>query len=57
MSWLRKNADTRKIDTIWDAAAWESRSDIDPTTLKLVLSTYRSAEITRPKDEPMNPLI
>ena len=56
-SWLRKNADTRKIDTIWDAAAWESRSDIDPTMVKLVLSNYRSAETTRPKDEPMNPLI
>ena len=57
MSWLHKNADTRKIDTIWDAAAWESRSDIDPQILALILSTYRSAESTRPKDEPMYPLL
>ena len=56
-SWLRKNADTRKIDTIWDTVAWESRSDIDTDTLALVLSTYRSAESSRSKDEPMNPLI
>ncbi|MBC7503977.1 hypothetical protein H7169_03320 [Candidatus Gracilibacteria bacterium] len=56
-SWLRKNADTRKIDTIWDAAVWESRSDIDMNALKLILSTYKSAEATRSKDEIMNPLL
>jgi hypothetical protein len=56
-SWLRKNADTRKIDTIWDRDAWEKRSDIDPTILKLILSTYKSAEATRGKDESMHPLL
>jgi hypothetical protein len=57
MSWLRKNADTRTIDTIWDKAIWEKRSDIDPQTLALILATYRSREATRGKDEPMHPLI
>jgi DNA polymerase III delta subunit len=56
-SWLAKNADTRKIDTIWDRDAWEKRSDIDITTLKLILSTYKSAEATRGKDEIGNPLL
>jgi hypothetical protein len=55
--WLRKNADTRKIDTIWDTAAWESRSDIDPTILRLILVTYRSREDARGRDEPMHPLL
>ena len=57
LSWLRKNADTRSIDTIWDRDAWEQRSDIAPQALALILSTYRSAESTRPRDEPIYQLL
>lgn len=49
ISWLAKNADTRKIDTLWDTKIWEWRSDIDSTTLSLILRTYREAESTREK--------
>ena len=41
LAWLRKNADTRKIDTVWDMDAWMKRSEIDVDTLKIILSTYR----------------
>jgi hypothetical protein len=57
MSWLRKNADTRKIDTIWDRDAWTKRSDIELTPLQLILATYRSDESARSTYDPPNPLL
>ena len=49
ITWLGKNADTRKIDTLWDLKAWEWRSDLDSTDLSLILRTYREAESAREK--------
>jgi DNA polymerase III delta subunit len=49
ITWLSGNADTRKIDTLWDTKAWSLRYDIGTTTLGLILSTYRDAEACRDK--------
>ncbi len=57
LTWLRKNADNRKIDTLWDKDAWEKRSNIDTKALNLILSTYKGAEATRSKDDIGNPLL
>lgn len=46
-TWLSKNADVRKIDTLWDKKVWESRFDIDTDTLSLVLKTYQEWETSR----------
>jgi hypothetical protein len=48
--WLAKNADIRKIDTLWDQGAWRGRyPDLDPQWITLVLRTYREAEWLREK--------
>jgi hypothetical protein len=50
IGWLTKNADIRKIDTIWDQVVWRGRyPDIDPQWITLILRTYRDAEWLREK--------
>lgn len=47
--WLEKNADVRKIDTLWDKKTWESRFEWDTATTYLVLKTYQDRESSREK--------
>lgn len=56
LQWLGKNADTRKVDTLWDTKTWELRYDIDPKNLALILKIYRDAEACREKND-INPLL
>lgn len=51
IAWLSKNADTRKINTLWDEKSWEGRSDIDLSIISLVLDTYQKEEKHREKDD------
>lgn len=56
ISWLEKNADTRKIDTLWDKKIWEMRSNIDFDRISLVLATYANEEKYRDRNES-NPFL
>jgi DNA polymerase III delta subunit len=49
ISWLASNADTRYINTLWDKAAWTSRSALEPNLIDLILTTYRDLESHREK--------
>ncbi len=55
-SWLAKNADTRKIDTLWDAKSWIARSGLEVATVTRILATYRESELGREKTDN-NPLL
>ena len=46
--WLEKNADTRKVNTLWDQEAWQKRfRELDGKTISKVLATYEYAERIR----------
>lgn len=49
ISWLEKNADIRKINTLWDKKNWMTRTNIDENTLQIILHTYQEAEPRREK--------
>ena len=46
--WLEKNADARKVNTLWESTSWQKRfEEIDGKTMSKVLETYQYREKLR----------
>lgn len=55
--WLKKNADNRVHNDLWNVETWESRfADIDSWIIRKVLRTYEEGEKSK-EDEKKNPYV